>query len=348
MWQIENDINLDKKIFGGYIKSTVIGCNVDDWMNNLEKVKKYIDENGKRPVKEDKNKEIKKLGIWIGTQLYTYKFNTSIMKNEKVRKLWEKFTKKYNELFLSDEENWLIKYNRLEDFINKYKSIPSNSKTSDTNEITNFNWMANQKQNYKKNRGFVNILNLKNKWEILLKKYPEINESYIDVWLNELKKCDEYINKYGKRPLKGTYEYRWITTNVVSFGKNRGLMNIPEIKNKWSNFINKYKNIFETNDEKWETNFNKFEEYIKKNSKIPNRKNIETKYLAKWYSHQIDKYDKNLSNEQKNKIDNIKKEYPNVLNNYNEIWEEQFRELTKFIKTYNKLPSQKKKRCFAV
>jgi hypothetical protein len=41
-------------------------------MNNLNKVKKYIDENNKKPsiYKED-NKHIKKLGMWIDTQKKT-------------------------------------------------------------------------------------------------------------------------------------------------------------------------------------------------------------------------------------------------------------------------------------
>ena len=49
------------------------------WFNNLVKVKKYIDENNKRPSSVSKNKEIKTLGTWINTQQRNYKNNKEIM-----------------------------------------------------------------------------------------------------------------------------------------------------------------------------------------------------------------------------------------------------------------------------
>jgi hypothetical protein len=45
----------------------------DFWMNTLEKVKKYIDENKKRPSGRSKDKEIKKICEWISTQQKNYK-----------------------------------------------------------------------------------------------------------------------------------------------------------------------------------------------------------------------------------------------------------------------------------
>ena len=47
--------------------------NNEQWKQNLNKVKKYIGENNKKPSSLDKNKEIKKLSSWIYTQLQQYK-----------------------------------------------------------------------------------------------------------------------------------------------------------------------------------------------------------------------------------------------------------------------------------
>ena len=44
-----------------------------DWNDSLEKVKKYIDENNKKPSRCNKNEEIKSLGKWISHQLEDYK-----------------------------------------------------------------------------------------------------------------------------------------------------------------------------------------------------------------------------------------------------------------------------------
>jgi len=46
--------------------------NEENWIQTLNQVKAYIDENNKKPSSEDKNVGIKKLGIWIGTQQKNY------------------------------------------------------------------------------------------------------------------------------------------------------------------------------------------------------------------------------------------------------------------------------------
>jgi hypothetical protein len=65
--------------------------NEDYWINTLEKIKIYINENKKRPSSEDKNKDIKIYGTWLKTQIKNYSKKEQIMKNEEFRKLWELF-----------------------------------------------------------------------------------------------------------------------------------------------------------------------------------------------------------------------------------------------------------------
>jgi mevalonate pyrophosphate decarboxylase len=62
----------------------------DIWITNLEWVKKYIDENKKRPAKNGhQTEEVKKYGSWIQRQVDNYKKKEQIMLNETIRKLWE-------------------------------------------------------------------------------------------------------------------------------------------------------------------------------------------------------------------------------------------------------------------
>ena len=69
--------------------------NEDVWILNLVNVKKYIDENGKRPSDSDKNKDIKQLGQWISNQITNYKSRKHIMKNDLIYNKWLEFMNKY-------------------------------------------------------------------------------------------------------------------------------------------------------------------------------------------------------------------------------------------------------------
>jgi len=66
----------------------------ENWDYHLDQVKKYIDENKKRPSSEDKNLEVKTLGGWILNQQNSYKNNIKLLNLEKyseIRKKWEQF-----------------------------------------------------------------------------------------------------------------------------------------------------------------------------------------------------------------------------------------------------------------
>ena len=86
----ENFINDDK------YKEYFI-CRKEEWILQLESVIEYIVENKKRPSRTDKNKEIKKLSIWISVQSYNYKNRRGYVYNEINRHLWEDFINKYKD-----------------------------------------------------------------------------------------------------------------------------------------------------------------------------------------------------------------------------------------------------------
>ena len=65
----------------------------------LKLVEDYIIANNKTPSQHDKNKDIKQLGQWLGTQQKNYKNNKQSMKNDTIRKEYESFIEKYKEYF---------------------------------------------------------------------------------------------------------------------------------------------------------------------------------------------------------------------------------------------------------
>ncbi len=70
----------------------------------LNKTKKYIDENNKRPSEDSKNEDIKYIGRWLSNQLKVYKKNTM---NKNRKKQWNEFMVEYQQYFMSNEERWI-------------------------------------------------------------------------------------------------------------------------------------------------------------------------------------------------------------------------------------------------
>ena len=96
--------NLTKYVEYGYEYNTLLVdsdgtryLNEEEWLNMLNDVKKYIDENNKRPSACDKNNDIKKIGCWINNQQANYDLDITKckegMKNEEIKKEWENFYK---------------------------------------------------------------------------------------------------------------------------------------------------------------------------------------------------------------------------------------------------------------
>jgi hypothetical protein len=63
----------------------------NSWINILENIKKYIDDNKKKPSSRDEDKKIKYYGNWISHQIRKYTEKSGLMKDEKIRKLWYEF-----------------------------------------------------------------------------------------------------------------------------------------------------------------------------------------------------------------------------------------------------------------
>jgi len=74
---------------------------IENWTNQLDKLKNYIDTHNKRPSQGSKDKEIKILAKWLSQQLNNYKKNINNMKDPEIRKLWNYFINddKYKSFF---------------------------------------------------------------------------------------------------------------------------------------------------------------------------------------------------------------------------------------------------------
>ena len=150
----EQFINEYKEYFSSY---------EEIWNNNLEEVKLFIDKNNCKPSKD------KYLSQWIGMQLYNYKYNRKLMKNNNIRIKWEQFIEKYKKYFLSYEEIWNNNLEEVKLYIKKNKCKPSRY-DKDDNSKKLFQWIVIQQHNYKNNIKTLKNNNLRIKWENFIKK----------------------------------------------------------------------------------------------------------------------------------------------------------------------------------
>jgi hypothetical protein len=116
--------------YNKYFKS-----NEEIWIDRLNKIKYYINENKKLPHIDLNNNEITQMFKWIKYQKENYKLIINNMKNENIYKLWGDFIKEYSIYFKTKKEilfdelteikkNWIIKLNEIIYYINKNKNFP--------------------------------------------------------------------------------------------------------------------------------------------------------------------------------------------------------------------------------
>jgi hypothetical protein len=132
--------------------------NEEIWNDNLQKVIDYIDKCNKRPSNSDKNYDYKILAQWISHQQQNYKKNKGIMKDEKIKKIWEEFINEYKIYFQSNEEQW---FNNLKE-VEKYINI--NNKRPNQDEKILSKWISHQITNYKNKEQIMKNEEIYNKW----------------------------------------------------------------------------------------------------------------------------------------------------------------------------------------
>jgi hypothetical protein len=176
---------------------------VDVWCHKLEHVKRYIDENNKKPSMYDKNKEICKLGLWFNHQINNYKNKTELMINQNVRDIWYQTINddKYRKYLLTTEEEWFYNFENLKIFIDTNNRRPS---TSDINEIDRNlgTWLSHQITYYKQKTFIMKNEIINDIWTnfIFDEKYKKYFMSNTEMWIYKLGLIKQYIQTHNKKP----------------------------------------------------------------------------------------------------------------------------------------------------
>ena len=298
------------------------------WNMRLEEVKKYIDDNGKRPSSESLNKDIKYLGKWISHQINNFNKKQKNMKDEKIYNKWNEFTNsdKYKKYFIlpSIDEYFNINLNKVIKYIVENKKKPSRGDKNKDISILG-KWISHQITNYNKKQE-----NMKH--ELIYKKWTEFindekyNKYFIlrameEEFITNFNKVKIYIDKNNKRPSRNDKINKikklgeWIHTQILNFNKNECNMKDENIYNKWNEFINskKYKIYFQSQYEDFIMNLNNVKTYIDKHNKRPLQKDKDEniRVFGIWISNQITNYNKKKENM---KDENIYKKFTEFKN----------------------------------
>ena len=347
----ENNEKIKKDLVS--IKKVVVGVKefkIMSWFEKYDLLVKYIEENNKIPSVTDKNKNIKKLGLWMRCQLSNYKEEKYIMKNEEIYNKWAEFQDQYADYLKSFDEIWLDNYNSLIKYIEENKKTPSAAdKNKDIKKLAR--WLSVQKNYYANKIKSMKNPEIYDRWTNFNNEYGDYLKSNEEIWFDNLGLIVKYINENNKTPssVDKNKDVKklglWLLTQKENCREGKYLMKNPEIYNKWKEFYDKYSNYLKPREEIWFDNYNSVIQYIEENKKRPSvaDKNKDIQKLSIWLSIQK-RYCKNKVGSFKNpeiynKWIEFCNQYADYLKSFDEIWLDNYNSLIEYIEENKKTPS---------
>ena len=346
LWNIVNNFDITKEICSGVLDCEVVDRE-DLWEIKLQEVDNYITKHSKRPTFSDKNKDAKSLATWLGNQRNNYKKGQQIMKNEPIRKQWEQFIEKHKIHFMTNEEEWNIKLQEVDNYIIQHNKRPS--QIDKNKEIQTLGrWLSCQQETYKNNKQIMTNKPIRKKWEDFVKTHQKHFMTNEEEWDIKLQEVDNYIIHHNKRPsqIDKNKEIqtlgRWVSCQPRNYTNNKYIMQNELIRNKWENFLEKHKTHFMSNEEEWDIKLQEAQNYITNHNKRPT-----DSALSRWIDHQQNNYKniiKNMKNESiRNKWENfLEKNQLHFMTNEEE-WDINLQETDNYITHHNKRPSNSDK-----
>ena len=286
------------------ISSCIIDCEVIDmWDTHFENLKKFMDENERRPLQNSKIPEEKKLGQWLSNQIKNYKNKKESMKNKIHYNLWSKFLEKYKKYFKDLDEKWNENFENIKQFMDENNKRPI-QKSKEKEEKFLGTWLTTQKKNYKNKNNSMNDKERYDLWTVFLKEYKKYVNNFDDIWNEKFENLKKFINDNKRAPIQKpknlkekTYQQEkllgsWLSNQQQYYKNKNNSMNDKEKYDLWTVFLKEYKKYVNNFDDIWNEKFENLKKFIDKNKKRPldRSKITEEKQLSKWLSHQKQNY----------------------------------------------------------
>jgi superfamily II DNA or RNA helicase len=297
----------------------------EKWNKTFDKLKGFMDENKRRPIKESKNKEEKFIGSWLSNQIKNYKNETQGMKDEIRYNKWKLFLEQYKEYFKDNDEIWYENFENLNLFMYKNKKRPYYKSTNKEERVLQ-HWLSDQQQSYKKEK--MNETRSQH-WKEFLEKYNKYLKTDDEIWEEIFEKLKSFIDVNNETPNKRSINEEekqlgsWFGNQQQQYKNKTNGMKDKIRYNKWKLFLKQYKEYFKDNDEIWVDNFDKLKLFIDVNNETPNKRSIneEEKQLGQWLSHQKQNYRKRIkSMNNKSKYN----QWTEFIEEYKEVFEKDY------------------------
>lgn len=298
----------------------------ENWNARFEQLKTYLQKHNKYPKSTDENPEIVSLNRWVTNQRVFY--NSNKLSTDRIKKL-----QSIDFIFDLLEDIWQANFNEYIIYMKANgNKLPSKEDTDPKVKKLAF-WASVQKQRFKLHKLS------KNRIEQLVSIgfIFDPHEEYWQANFNELVKHLKENN--GKYPTKENQSPNikklsvWVNTQRSNY-KNKKLSNDRISKLQSIGFI------FDPHEESWQVNFAQLIEYLKANDgkyPSPDDPNPEIRKISTWVNFQRKYYKtKKLSADKIKKLKSI----GFVFDPLEEIWQNTFNRLVKYIKENNgKFPS---------
>lgn len=190
---------------------------IDNWCNNLEKLKNYIDKNQRTPSSRDNNFKTKQISSWFSFQKRYYKKWILVknnfklwkypMKDDYIRSYWEKFTIDYEKYLDHNMQKWYNNLNELKKYLDLHGSKPKSSAT-DLKSRKLYVWLQYQYKNYCFKSKVMKNEKIREDWQKFVKQYDsillkskyyrqqKILKTYNEYVIKKFESSNNDINKY--------------------------------------------------------------------------------------------------------------------------------------------------------
>lgn len=270
------------------------------WLQHLNSLKEFIDQNKRRPAKGAKEEKEKFLVNWLGHQLKNYKKCVQGMKDPARRKIWKHFMNEYSEFFVSTEELWIHNLKFLKVFIDQNQKRPSHT-AKEENEKFLASWLSAQLTNFKKNEYGMKYNVRCEFWKQFMEDYSKYFLSPEEEWAGNFDALTTFIDQNKRRPSKKAKDKNekflgiWLSWQLAGYKNYDHGMQDSARRELWNTFQEKYFEYFMSPEEKWISKLKLLKIFINQNQRRPSsisKKDTNEKILGIWLTAQLTKHNK--------------------------------------------------------
>ena len=334
VWNInEKDIDFEKEF-----NIAILDCEINylekEWLENLEKLVKFVEDNGKIPTNNKNNLQEKQSEKWLSHQKQNYKNNVGILQVPYIKKEFENFMNKFSNLMLSNLDKLVQNLQEIEDYIKNNENLPP-QRHKDIKIHKLAKWLSKTRKNYNEYKEGMKLEKDRELFKKFLEKYNEFFTDNKTKWYNNFEELKKYVEKYKKIPstIDDNEEIQklgnWYSSNLNHYKKKTGIMKEKKYLEKWNEYFSKCPYLIDQLD-LFKKNIIASEEYIKNFKKRPPScdKDKKIRILGQWLQAQSINYKKNVKTmNPKNK--EIRSIWEKFINDHKNLFPIQYEEICK-------------------